>query len=1552
MKLSRKSALTLRVAAVLALSAALVPFLATPAHAQLANPTIATTPDPTSVTLDSTTAPTLTDTAVLSGGSDPTGTITFKLYYNGGTTPVDTETTTVSGSNSYTTPTGYTLPTTGTVTGAYQWDADYSGDTYNNPVNDDGDPGEEVTVNSASPSLTTTPDPTSVTLDSTTAPTLTDTAYLAGGYAPTGTITFKLYYNGGSTPVDTETTTVSGNGSYTTPTGYALPTTGTVTGTYQWDADYSSDSNNNSASDDDDSAEQVVVSSASPSLTTTPNPTSVTLGTTAPTLKDKAVLSEGYAPTGTITFTLYDPTDTVVDTETVTVNGNGSYTTPTGYALPTTGTVTGTYQWDADYSGDSNNNSASDDNDPGEQVTVSDASPTITTTPNPTSVTLGTTASTLNDTAVLSGGYYPTGSILFQLYDPTDTVIHSETATVSGNGSYSTSGYTLPTGAVTGVYEWDASYAGDTNNNSSADIDDPSEQVTVSAAVVTPPPPTSPTPPAHTTITQTAPFSNSTTLIKSASFTDTLTTTGNTGAVTFTTTSAPPGSAGGIRVSSSGVVTTTGALSAGTYRASGTDSDSSGDTGTWRFSLTVSATAITQMPPTTGTTTTGKAFSGQLKVSGSHVAVTYAQLTGAPHLTVSPSGKVSAPATLVAGEYKATGTVKDTSGDSGTWGFSLTVSATKLAQTAPTAATITTGKAFSGRLGVSGAHGTVTYSQSTGSAHLTVSSSGTVSASATLAAGTYKATGMTRDTYGDTGSWSFTLTVTANKISQIAPTSATAVQGKAFSTQLEVSGARGTVTYTETSGAPQLTVSSSGRVSAPTNLAAGTHKATGTTKDALGDTGTWSFTLTVTAAVNTLDQIAPTTATTTPGKAFSGQLQVSGGRGTVTYAETSGAPDLTVSSSGKISAPASLVAGTYRATGTVKDSTGDTGTWSFALTVGATTIAQAAPTTATTTTGKAFSGQLDFSGAHGKVTYAETTGAPQLTVSSSGSVSAPANLVAGTYKATGTAKDASGDAGAWSFALTVTATTLSQAAPQDVTTPTGRAFSTQLKVSGAHGFVTYAQSTGALVLKVSSAGKVSATATLLAGTYKATGSDRDSLGDTGTWSFDLTIVATKLLQAAPDSARITTGKAFSDQLGISGSHGTVTYAQSGGAPRLVVSSSGKVSAAATLVAGTYKATGTARDSLGDTGTWSFDLTVVATKLLQAAPDSARITTGKAFSDQLGISGAHGTVTYAQSGGAPRLVVSSSGEVSAAATLVAGTYKATGTARDSLGDTGTWSFDLTVVATKLTQVAPDTATITTGKAFTGRLGVSGVHGTVTYAQSGGAPRLVVSSSGSISAAATLVAGTYKATGTVRDSLGDTGNWRFDLTVVVAKLTQVAPDTATNKVGKAFTGQLSVSGAHGTVTYAQSTGAPRLKVSSSGKISAAAGLAAGTYKASGTVKDAYGDTGKWTFTLTVKGAKLTQIFPTSGMTTAGRAFAGHLEVSGSHGAVTYTQLTGAQIMTVLPSGEISAPATLAPATYKITGTMEDRLGDTGTWSFTLIVGTAVLPQDVPSAIVPLR
>jgi hypothetical protein len=93
----------------------------------------------------------------------------------------------------------------------------------------------------ASPALATSP-----SQGGTVSTTVTDTATLAGGSAPTGTIEFKAYgpspaADCSGTPVDDETVTVSGNGSYTTPAGF----TPSQACNYWWTASYGGDSNNN-----------------------------------------------------------------------------------------------------------------------------------------------------------------------------------------------------------------------------------------------------------------------------------------------------------------------------------------------------------------------------------------------------------------------------------------------------------------------------------------------------------------------------------------------------------------------------------------------------------------------------------------------------------------------------------------------------------------------------------------------------------------------------------------------------------------------------------------------------------------------------------------------------------------------------------------------------------------------------------------------------------------------------------------------------------------------------------------------------------------------------------------------------------------------------------------------------------------------------------------------------------------------------------------------------------------------------------------------------------
>jgi virginiamycin B lyase len=123
--------------------------------------------------------------------------------------------------------------------GTYYWVASYSGDTNNNPaVTNCGD--EPVVITKASPVIATSPSPRSPIGTA-----VTDTATLAGGYNPTGTITFKLYGPSEtpacSAPVVTNTEPVSA-GAVT-----SAPFTPAQAGTYWWTASYDGDTNHNPA---------------------------------------------------------------------------------------------------------------------------------------------------------------------------------------------------------------------------------------------------------------------------------------------------------------------------------------------------------------------------------------------------------------------------------------------------------------------------------------------------------------------------------------------------------------------------------------------------------------------------------------------------------------------------------------------------------------------------------------------------------------------------------------------------------------------------------------------------------------------------------------------------------------------------------------------------------------------------------------------------------------------------------------------------------------------------------------------------------------------------------------------------------------------------------------------------------------------------------------------------------------------------------------------------------------------------------------------------------
>jgi hypothetical protein len=392
------------------------------------------------------------DTATISAGVAPTGSVVFKAFGPGNATCAGaaafTKTVTVSGNASYDSTDFAT-----TAAGTYRWTAEYSGDANNNAASSACNaPNETSTVGKATPTLS------SVAANGTAGGTISDSATLATGFSPTGTLTFEAFGPNdptcGGAAAFTKTVTVAGNANYGS-TSFTNP----LAGSYRWTIEYSGDANNNAATSGCNAANETsTVGKVAPTLSST-----ATNGTVGGTIKDTATVSAGISPTGSLVFKAFGPNDAnctgvVAFTKTVTVSGNASYDS-TNFAT----TAVGAYRWTVEYSGDANNGAATSGcNAANEISTVSPAAPTLNST-----ATNGTAGGTIKDTATLASGFNPTGTLTFNAYGPSNptcagAAAFTKAVTVAGNGGYDSTD--LP-GPLAGSYNWTISYSGDANNN-------------------------------------------------------------------------------------------------------------------------------------------------------------------------------------------------------------------------------------------------------------------------------------------------------------------------------------------------------------------------------------------------------------------------------------------------------------------------------------------------------------------------------------------------------------------------------------------------------------------------------------------------------------------------------------------------------------------------------------------------------------------------------------------------------------------------------------------------------------------------------------------------------------------------------------------------------------------------------------------------------------------------------------------------------------------------------------------------------------------------------
>ena len=402
-----------------------------------------------------------------------------------------------------------TLPASSPVTlpsaGTYYWEASYSGDSANaGSASTCGSNGEVETVTTQPTSVTTSLSgggQSGISISVPTGTAVTDTASLSGTSASTatGTVTYTVYSDSGCT------TAVNTGSPETITTPGTLPASSPVTlpsaGTYYWDASYSGDSANAGSASTCGPAGEVetvatVMNSTSLSTTLTGGSASgasisVPTGTA---VTDTASLSGTSASTatGTVTYTVYSDSGCkdVVNAgtpETITTPG----TLPA--SSPVTLTASGTYYWQASYSGDTGNGSSmSTCGSEVEKVTGA-------TTAQPTSIHTLLKGSwryqghlgwwngevinvfadaTVFDTATLSGANASsaTGTVTYTVYQLVpvkgskcahwkwEAVASGGTVTVTNGSVPSSASLTLPVG----VYEWQATYSGDSLNEGSS----------------------------------------------------------------------------------------------------------------------------------------------------------------------------------------------------------------------------------------------------------------------------------------------------------------------------------------------------------------------------------------------------------------------------------------------------------------------------------------------------------------------------------------------------------------------------------------------------------------------------------------------------------------------------------------------------------------------------------------------------------------------------------------------------------------------------------------------------------------------------------------------------------------------------------------------------------------------------------------------------------------------------------------------------------------------------------------------------------------------------
>ncbi len=1026
--------------------------------------------------------------------------------------------------------------------------------------------------------------------------------------------------------------------------------------------------------------------------------------------------------------------------------------------------------------------------------------------------------------------------------------------------------------------------------------------------------PSTPTGPAPLKI-ETATVSNT---VINGSYSLTLTVSGGTAPYTWTLASGnlPPG----LTLSPAGQISGT-ATTPGSYVFTLQVKDASGQTLTRQYTLTVSSITLSIDTTSLPTATIGTAFNQNLNASGGTGTLTFSVASGTlpPGITLSAAGNLSGTPTAV-GSFSFSVQVTDSASQTVARQFQLVVNATALQLLTQSVPSGTVGTPYSTTLSASGGSTPYTWAISSGSlpAGLSLSAAGVISGTpAAFGASTF--TARVTDASNQSLSRQFTLTVNATQLAITTQTLASGTVGVAYNATIATTGGAAPFNFTLSGGTlpAGITLSSAGVLSG-TPTAVGTSSFTVGVTDGSAQNVSKQFSIAVNAP--TLSVATQNVPNATVNTAYSTTLAPTGGVAPYNWSVSAGAlpAGVTLSTAGLLSGTPTAV-GAFNFTAQVTDSSAQSASRQFTLTVGATQLTITTSVLAAGTIGSPYSATIAAAGGLTPYTFSVSGGAlpAGLALSSGGALTGTPTAL-GTSNFTVNVTDGSAQSVSQQFSLTINATTLSVATQNIPGVTVNTPYSTTLAANGGVAPYNWTVSSGTLPTGVTLAsnGTLSGTPTQV-GTFSFTAQVSDGSAQSAIRQFTLAVNATQLSITTTTLADGAFGVAYNATIATSGGLGPFNFTVSAGAlpAGLSLSTTGTISGTPSAL-GIANFTVNVTDASAQSVSQQFSITINATTLSVATQNVPGATVNTAYSTTLAASGGAPAYNWTVTAGSlpAGVTLATNGTLSGTPTVV-GSFSFTAQVTDGSAQSANRQFTLTVSAPQLSITTSVLADGTLNSAYSATIATSGGLAPFNFTVSAGAlPAGLTLSTGGVLSGTPTALGSSSFTVNVTDASAQSVSQQFSLTINPPALSVATQNIPSVTVNTAYSTTLTPNGGVGPYSWTVSAGSlpAGVTLATNGTLSGTP-TAVGTFTFTALVTDSAAQSANRQFTLTVNATQLQIVTNSLVDGVQGTAYADSLSVTGGLAPFTFSVASG-----TLPTGVSLSSAGAFSGTPTVIGT----------------------------------